>query len=112
MLAFTALSDPTRFQIIEMLAKNGHMPVSQIGQCFNISPPAISQHLKVLKSANLVQVEVKAQQRIYSLNPEGISQIEDWVSKMKQVWEARFDALDALLKEEVEKTNDVKKDRK
>ena len=111
-MAFSALADPTRFRIIEMLAMSGRMPVSRIGSHFAISPPAISQHLKLLKEANLVQVEVQAQQRIYSLNPSGISEIEDWVSKMKQMWEQRFDALDELLKEEVKKSNSSKRGKK
>ncbi len=108
MMTFSALAEPTRFHIVEMLALNGRMPVSQIGKQFRISPPAISQHLKVLKKANLVRVEIKAQQRIYSLNPEGITEIEDWVSKMKKTWEAPFDALDELLKEEVKKAKNAK----
>ena len=100
MMAFSALSDPTRFHIVEMLAAHGRMPVSEIGKRFTVSPPAISQHLKVLKEAKLVQVEVQAQQRFYSLNPSGIDEIEHWVSKMRRMWEMRFYALDDLLKEE------------
>lgn len=111
MLAFTALADPTRFHIVEMLAKQGRMPVGQIGKRFTVSPPAISQHLKVLKEANLVRVEVQAQQRIYSLNPAGITEIEDWVSHVRAFWEARFDALDDFLKQEM-KTVKTKKRRK
>lgn len=101
MLAFSALADPTRFHIVEMLAKNGSMAVNEIGKDFKISPPAISQHLKVLRQANLVHVEVRAQQRLYSLNPAGISRVEDWLSETRRMWQARFDSLDALLKEEV-----------
>jgi DNA-binding transcriptional ArsR family regulator len=112
MLAFNALSDPTRFRIVEMLAKNGQMPVADIGKKFSVSAPAISQHLKVLKAANLVHVQVKAQQRIYSLNQSGITEIEDWISKMKHLWEQRFDALEALLKEEVKKPTSTKLRRK
>ena len=104
MLAFSALADPTRFQIVEMLAKHGRMPVGQIGKRFAISPPAVSQHLKVLKEARLVQVEVSAQQRIYMLNSQGIAEMEGWLSKVRKVWEARFNALDALLMEEHAKT--------
>ncbi|MCD6034865.1 MAG: Bacterial regulatory protein ArsR family [Rickettsiales bacterium] len=100
MMTFAALADPTRFHIVEMLAANGRMPVSQIGKQFTISPPAVSQHLKVLKAARLVHVEVSAQQRIYMLNPDGIAEIEQWITKMRRMWEARFDALDALLLEE------------
>lgn len=112
MIAFSALADPTRFQIIEMLVSNGRMPVSQIGKRFTISAPAISQHLRVLKKANLVCVEVQAQQRIYSLNPAGISDIENWLSKMRQIWTARFDALDELLIEEVKKSTKSKRTKK
>lgn len=112
MLAFSALAEPTRFQIVEMLAKNGRMPVSQIGKRFTVSAPAISQHLKVLKEANLVQVEVKAQQRIYSLSPDGIGEIEAWLSNTKRLWETRLDALDALLKEETNNPQKTKRRRK
>jgi DNA-binding transcriptional ArsR family regulator len=109
MITFSALADPTRFHIVEMLASNGCMPVADIGKRFTISPPAISQHLKVLKKAKLVRVEVRGQQRIYSLNRDGIAEIEDWASKMKQVWKVHFDALDKLLKTEMKKTTKRKK---
>ncbi|MBI1276230.1 metalloregulator ArsR/SmtB family transcription factor [bacterium] len=101
MMIFTALADPTRLRIVEMLATGGRMPASRISSQFRVSAPAISQHLKVLREARLVKMEVKAQQRIYEINPEGLSDIEHWISKMKQQWEERFDALDALLKEEM-----------
>ncbi len=83
MLAFAALSDPNRLRIVEMLAENGRLPASDISKRFFISSPAISQHLKVLREANLVLVETRAQQRIYTLNPEGISEIEHWILRMK-----------------------------
>jgi DNA-binding transcriptional ArsR family regulator len=108
MMTFAALADPTRFRIVEMLAMNGRMPAGEIGKHFKVSPPAISQHLKILKEANLVRADVQAQQRIYSLNPSGIDEIEDWVSKMRRMWEQRFDALDELLKEEVKKSKSRK----
>lgn len=106
MLSFTALAEPTRFQIVELLAKHGRLPASQISKRFPVSPPAISQHLKVLKEAKLVTVEVQAQQRIYALNQAGIREIDQWLSRVKAQWEARFDALDALL------TADTKKAKK
>ena len=104
MMSFTALAEPTRFRIVEMLAKNGGMAAGQIGSRFDVSAAAISQHLKVLKDANLVRVETRAQQRIYSLNTAGIAEIEDWAGHVRATWEARFDALDAFLKEEVKKS--------
>jgi DNA-binding transcriptional ArsR family regulator len=104
MMIFTALADPTRFHIVEMLAAQGSLPVTRIGKPFKISAPAISQHLKVLRDAKLVQVEVKAQQRIYSLDPQGMKTIAEWAAKINHEWEARFDALDVLLKQEMKKT--------
>ena len=103
MFVFTALADPNRLRILEMLAERGRMAAGQICRQFTISPPAVSQHLKVLKKANLVRVEVKAQQRIYTLNDSGISQLEAWTAKMRRSWNERFDALDALLEEELMK---------
>jgi len=103
MLTFTALADPTRRRIVEMLARLGRLPVSKIRMHFPISPPAISQHLKVLKQAKLVRVEVNAQQRIYSLDPDGISEMEQWVAELRRTWDERFDKLDALLKKEMKK---------
>jgi DNA-binding transcriptional ArsR family regulator len=105
MMSFSALADPTRLRITEMLAASRHLSVSEIGKEFTISPPAISQHLKILREANLVKVEINAQQRIYSLNPSGIRQIEDWVSKLKQQWKEQFDTLDALLAKEMKKAS-------
>jgi len=102
MLALSALAEPTRCRIVELLAEHGRLPARQISRRFPISPAAISQHLKILKAAKLVRVEVKAQSRIYSLNPDGIDEIEQWVAKLKQLWVQRFDALDNLLNEETE----------
>lgn len=103
-MIFNALAEPTRLRIVEMLAQSGGLPAGQIGDGFNVSSSAISQHLKVLKKANLVQVEIHAQQRIYSLNPTGIGEIEEWIGHVRATWEARLDALDAFLKEEVKKS--------
>ncbi len=98
---FTALSDPTRRKIIDLLAERGPLSVSQIGEQFPVSPPAISQHLKVLREAGLVRVEKRAQQRIYSINPDAIHEVEDWAERVTQLWNQRFDALERFL--EIEK---------
>lgn len=95
---FSALAEPTRRNIIEMLARKGQLSASDIYDKFDVTPPAISQHLKVLREAKLVYVEKRAQQRLYKINPDTILQVEEWVKKMTQRWSERFDALDALLK--------------
>ncbi len=104
---FYALAEPTRRNIIELLASNGELSATDICDNFAVSPPAISQHLKVLREANFVRVEKRAQQRIYHINPDAMSEIEGWVQKMTKRYNARFDALDKIL--EAEKKKLVKK---
>jgi DNA-binding transcriptional ArsR family regulator len=97
---FHALADPTRRQIIENLAKYGQLSATEIAAQFPISPQAISQHLKILREAGLVQVEKRAQQRIYRIDPEAMLELEDWARKLRQLWSSRFDAFDQVLQAE------------
>jgi DNA-binding transcriptional ArsR family regulator len=100
---FTAIAEPTRRNILEMLAIKGSLSASVIYDNFPASHPAISQHLKVLRDANLVQVEKRAQYRYYKINPEPIHELEDWIKKLTQVYEERYERLDELLKKEKKK---------
>jgi len=100
---FYAITEPTRRNIIEMLAKKGRLSATAISSKFDISAPAISQHLKVLREAQIVQVEKKGQQRIYQLDMETIYEIERWAHKMAHLWSGRFDKLETLLKIEKNK---------
>jgi DNA-binding transcriptional ArsR family regulator len=102
---FYALSDPTRRKILELLASRGELSATQIYANFQVSPPAISQHLKVLREANLVKMEKHAQQRIYQINPQAVLELEDWSKQLAQQWNQRLDVLDELLKVEKEKEN-------
>jgi DNA-binding transcriptional ArsR family regulator len=94
---FVALSDPTRRAILEILANRGELSATAIYEHFSVSPQAISQHLKVLREANLVVMEKHAQKHLYSLNPQMLSQFEVWVQHMRLRWEERFEALDTVL---------------
>ena len=108
--AFAALADPTRRQIIEMLASSGQMSATDISDRFQISAPAISQHLKILREARLVAMEKRKQQRIYQINPQAMSEVEGWVQKMTERWEARYRALDEVLEVEKQKLKKGKTD--
>jgi DNA-binding transcriptional ArsR family regulator len=99
MTALAALADPTRQRIVEMLA-SGALSSGEIAGRFELSPPAISQHLKTLKAAKLVTVQVDAQKRIYSLNPEGVTEVAEWVDRIRAFWNPRLDALEAALKKD------------
>ncbi len=101
---FSALADPTRRNILEMLAVNGQLSATEISDKFQVSPSAISQHLKVLREANLVQMEKRAQQRLYQINRGTVVELEGWVKQITQRWNERFEALDEVLEAEKKKT--------
>lgn len=100
---YAALAEPTRRNILELLANSGQMSATDIANKFHSTPPAISQHLKVLREAKLVDMEKRAQQRIYTLNTISIKEMEEWIAKLGKLWDARFSALDKLLEKEKEK---------
>lgn len=97
---FAALADPTRRQILELLARDGPITATEIVEHFALTPPAISQHLKVLREAQLVTMEKRAQQRIYRVNPEALMELEGWARRVAQLWNKRFDAFERVLEAE------------
>lgn len=103
MQSLSALSDPTRQRIVEMLAGK-ELAAGAIASRFDISAPAISQHLKVLKDAKLVNVRADAQKRFYSLNRDGFEEMDDWLQRIRRYWGKRLDALERALKDEDSKT--------
>jgi len=96
---FAALSDPNRRRIIEMISAEGELTAGEISEKFTVSAPAISQHLKVLREAEILNMEKRAQQRIYSINPAGVDEMWEWLGKMRSFWNTRFDALEQFLKD-------------
>jgi DNA-binding transcriptional ArsR family regulator len=97
MQSLTALADPTRQRIVEMLAA-GALSSGDIASRFEISAPAISQHLKTLRNARLVRVRVEAQRRIYELDPTGVGEIAAWVTRVRSFWFTKLDALEEELR--------------
>ena len=100
---FVALADPIRRSILELLATSGELAATAIYEHFPVSPQAVSQHLKVLREAHLVEMEKRAQKRLYRLNLQTLSEFETWVQQMQQRSEERFTALDTLLESEKQK---------
>ena len=100
MLTFSALADPTRRSIVEMLAR-GPLSAGEISRRFTISASAVSQHLKVLRTAQLVRVRVSAQQRIYELDADGLAEIDAWLDSVGPIWQKRLDALERQRRLEV-----------
>ena len=96
MLGFMALSDPTRRRIVEMLATR-ELRAGEIARRFDMTAPAVSQHLKLLREAGLVQVRRDAQRRIYAIDPAGLAEMDVWLGRFRRFWSNRLDALEREL---------------
>ena len=93
---FTALAEPNRFQIIELLLK-GPRPVNEISHLLKFDQPKTSKHLRILADAGVVEVKPMAQKRVYALSPKPFKDINQWIESYRQIWENNFDRLDTLL---------------
>lgn len=93
---FSALADPTRRGILAQLAQ-GPARVGDVASRFEVSAPAISQHLKVLERAGLVARAVNAQWRTLTLQPEPLEQASAWVEQQRREWSLRLDSLEKHL---------------
>src|SRR5919109_3709908 len=96
--SFSALAEPQRRKVVEILAHNGKLSATQICDEFDVTPQAISQHLRVLREAGVIRMERRAQQRIYEFNPKSLFEIEKWAADMTERWNSRLDRLDKALK--------------
>ncbi len=95
---FAVLAEPNRFRIVELL-RSGPRGVNDIGERLHLHQPQVSKHLKLLKNAGFVEVQPRAQQRLYALRPEPFREIHNWLERYRQLWDARFDQLDKLTEE-------------
>jgi DNA-binding transcriptional ArsR family regulator len=89
---------------LELLAGKGEMSATEICEHFAMSHPAVSQHLKILRETELVQLEKIAQRRIYRLNPYALNRLGEWLKQMTELWDQRFERLDQVLEKEKRKT--------
>src|SRR5271155_614869 len=105
---FAALADPTRRAILARLI-SGEASVTQLGEPFDMSMPAISKHLKVLERAGLIARGREAQWRPCRLEAGPLKDVADWVENYRRFWEESFDRLDAYLAELKTKDNKEKK---
>lgn len=94
--AFQALADPTRRRIVETL-RRGEQQVGDIVERAGIHQSGVSRHLRILHESGFVTVRPDGQRRLYSLRPEPFRELDDWLSRYRELWERRLDRLgDAL----------------
>lgn len=97
-LAFQALADPTRRAMLERLAR-GPASVSDLARPFDMSMPAVMQHLAVLEASGLVRSQKSGRVRTCRVDPQGLGRVEDWINARRREWERRLDRLDQYLGE-------------
>jgi DNA-binding transcriptional ArsR family regulator len=87
-----ALADPSRRTVLAILREH---PASagELAAALPIARPGVSRHLRVLREAGLVEVRQEAQRRIYSLRPEALTEVDEWLEDYRALWQNRLDAL-------------------
>lgn len=94
----TTISEPNRFQIVELL-RDGPRSVGGIVDDLAMGQPQVSRHLRLLAEAGVVEAAKHAQQRIYRLRPESMRELSDWTQRFAGLWSQRMDRLGSLLEE-------------
>lgn len=109
---FQAIADPTRREIINMLAAKS-LNLNSVAENFNVSRPAISKHIKILTECGLVVIKKQGRERYCEAKLEKLNEVSDWVEKYRKFWTAKLDALevylDSLQKQEKKTTRKVSK---
>ena len=94
---FEAISHPVRREILRLL-KSGEKPAAELAEPFEMSFPAVSQHLSVLKEADLVTERREGRQRIYQLHPKPLREVHEWIEEFEAFWTGKLDALGHYLR--------------
>jgi DNA-binding transcriptional ArsR family regulator len=97
--AFDALGDPTRRAVFRRVRK-GSRSVREIADGMKVSRPAVSQHLKVLKTAGLVVVQIEGPRRLYGVDPKGIEALKEWLDGF---WDTTLGAFKHAAEQEQQK---------
>jgi len=98
---FHAIADPTRREIIDLLARRS-LPVNDVAERFDISRPAVSKHIKILNECGLVVIQKKGRKRYCRADTRKLQEVMEWAQRYRKFWNERLDALEAMLAEEYE----------
>lgn len=93
---FQAIADPTRRDIINLIARKSLTPNS-VAEAFDVSRQAISKHIKILEECGIIVINQQGRERYCYVQPKKLDEVMEWVENFKKVWEQRFDRLDTLL---------------
>lgn len=97
MKALEALADPTRRRIVELLAEGEHS-AGELASHFETSRPGVSRHLRVLREQGIVHARGDGRRRLYSLDPQPLAELDEWLERYRAFWTNRLDALDTEIR--------------
>ena len=97
MNALAALADPTRRDIVELLAE-GERSAGEVAAQFRTSRPGVSRHLRVLREHGLVRARSEGRRRLYSLEPAPLAELDEWLGHYRGFWQNRLDALETEIR--------------
>jgi len=109
---FAALADPTRRRILQRLSEDGETRVTLLARPFRMSLPAISRHLRVLERARLIQRHRSGRLHLIRARVAGLREAREWIMRCAAHWDAQFDALDELLKDDKLLQDEKRKEKK
>lgn len=95
---FRAIADPTRRGLLDKLTA-GEQPMTRLAASFEMTLPAVSQHLRVLRDVGLVSEQRAGRQRLYRVNAAPLREVADWVAHYEKFWTEKLDALERHLRE-------------
>jgi DNA-binding transcriptional ArsR family regulator len=93
---FQAIADPTRRQIINLIARKA-MNLNTITDHFDISRPSVSQHIKILNECGLIEIEKIGRERYCKVQPDNLKEVSDWVEQYRDLWEQKLDSFEKYL---------------
>jgi DNA-binding transcriptional ArsR family regulator len=96
---FQAIADPTRREIIDLLAGQS-LPVNEVAERFDMSRPAVSKHIKILNECGLVNIRKEGRQRYCRADTRKLLEVIEWAQRYRKFWDERLDALEAALNED------------
>jgi DNA-binding transcriptional ArsR family regulator len=95
---FQAIADPTRREIINLIARQS-MNLNAIADQFDVSRPAISNHIKILHECGIISIEQVGRERFCKIQPQNLKEVADWIGQYQQLWEQRIDSFEKYLNE-------------
>lgn len=100
-LTFKTLADPTRRAVLARLIE-GQAPMKDLAAPFNMALPSFMQHIRQLEEAGLITTRKEGRTRLCALQPDALTEVEDWLAGQRKAWNARFDRLEAFLDEDTD----------